>query len=255
MVPLPCTWLIKSLQILHGRENYPQGFSKLDDNNETCTWRLLLDVSHSFYKNTLYEMKHRIALKYWLTNESWPRNEMLQSGNNNAHTHTHDGAPHHWQILLMEEILHQLIGSLSHYLPSSIHPRWCRISSINFVTQTNTFPPSHFSQWHVPVGCKAPHLRTPKRPCLPGTPERVPRASNGDRRSPMAWFAAGHEQDKVKFCAKWTNWQLQLQWLIVDFNRKYMKIYEHNMFSPNLTIETKKPRGAPHVFVSVPSAR
>ena len=187
MVPLPCTWLIKSLQILHGRENYPQGFSKLDDNNETCTWRLLLDVSHSFYKNTLYEMKHRIALKYWLTK----------------------------QILLMEEILHQLIGSLSHYLPSSIHPRWCRISSINFVTQTNTFPPSHFSQWHVPVGCKAPHLRTPKRPCLPGTPERVPRASNGDRRSPMAWFAAGHEQDKVKFCAKWTNWQLQLQWLPV----------------------------------------
>ena len=27
-------------------------------------------------------------------------------------------------ILLMEEILHQLIGSLSHYLQGSIHPRW-----------------------------------------------------------------------------------------------------------------------------------
>ena len=24
-----------------------------------------------------------------------------------------------------------LIGSLSHYLPCFIHPRWCRISSIN----------------------------------------------------------------------------------------------------------------------------
>ena len=34
-------------------------------------------------------------------------------------------------ILLMEEILHQLIGRLSHCLQGFIHPRWCRISSIN----------------------------------------------------------------------------------------------------------------------------
>ena len=34
-------------------------------------------------------------------------------------------------ILLMEEILHQLICRLSHYLPGLIHPRRCRISSIN----------------------------------------------------------------------------------------------------------------------------
>ena len=27
-------------------------------------------------------------------------------------------------ILLMEEILHQLIGSLSHYLQGVLHPRW-----------------------------------------------------------------------------------------------------------------------------------
>ena len=40
---------------------------------------------------------------------------------------------HHFdaEVLLMEEILHQLIGSLSHYLQGFIHPRWCRISSIN----------------------------------------------------------------------------------------------------------------------------
>ena len=31
----------------------------------------------------------------------------------------------------MEEILHQLIGRLSHCLQGFIHPRWCRISSIN----------------------------------------------------------------------------------------------------------------------------
>ena len=36
-------------------------------------------------------------------------------------------------VPLMEEILHQLIlvGRLSHYLQGFIHPRWCRISSIN----------------------------------------------------------------------------------------------------------------------------
>ena len=34
-------------------------------------------------------------------------------------------------ILLMAEILHQMIGSLSHYLQGFIHPRWCRISAIN----------------------------------------------------------------------------------------------------------------------------
>jgi len=38
------------------------------------------------------------------------------------------------EILLMAEILHQLIGSLSglsHYSQGFVHPRWCRISSIN----------------------------------------------------------------------------------------------------------------------------
>ena len=35
------------------------------------------------------------------------------------------------KILLMEEILHQLIWYISHYLQGIIHPRWWRISSIN----------------------------------------------------------------------------------------------------------------------------
>ena len=35
----------------------------------------------------------------------------------------------------MAEILHRLIGSLSHYLYGFIHPRWCRISAINRTTQ------------------------------------------------------------------------------------------------------------------------
>ena len=37
-------------------------------------------------------------------------------------------------LLLMHEILHQLIGSLSHYLQGFWHTRRCRISSINSIT-------------------------------------------------------------------------------------------------------------------------
>ena len=37
----------------------------------------------------------------------------------------------------MEEILHQLIGSLSHYLQGYVYPRWCRISSINSINHNN----------------------------------------------------------------------------------------------------------------------
>ncbi len=36
-------------------------------------------------------------------------------------------------VLLTKEILNQLIGSLSHCLQGFIHPRWCRISSINSI--------------------------------------------------------------------------------------------------------------------------
>ena len=44
-------------------------------------------------------------------------------------------------ILLMAEILHQLIGSLSHYLQGFIHPRWLLgISSINSI-------PLYFWHW------------------------------------------------------------------------------------------------------------
>ena len=49
-------------------------------------------------------------------------------------------------ILLMEEILHQLIGTLSHHLQGFKHSRWCRISSINSIInkpypQENTMNP------------------------------------------------------------------------------------------------------------------
>ena len=37
-------------------------------------------------------------------------------------------------LLLMAEILHRSIGSISHYLQSYIHPKWCRNSAINSIT-------------------------------------------------------------------------------------------------------------------------
>ena len=42
-------------------------------------------------------------------------------------------------VLLVEEILHELIGSLYQYLQGFLHPRWCRISSINSMMQGPSF--------------------------------------------------------------------------------------------------------------------
>ena len=45
-------------------------------------------------------------------------------------------------ILLMGEIPHQLISSLFHYLQGFVHPRWCRIYSINGSKA------AHVCTWH-----------------------------------------------------------------------------------------------------------
>ena len=42
-------------------------------------------------------------------------------------------------ILLMEEILHQMVCKISHYLQRFILVRWCRISFINSSIPTSTF--------------------------------------------------------------------------------------------------------------------
>ena len=62
-------------------------------------------------------------------------------------------------ILLMEEILHKLIGSLSQYLQGFIHPRWCRISSINSIFPSGlicflppSFPPFASQGWTIGLG-------------------------------------------------------------------------------------------------------
>ena len=43
----------------------------------------------------------------------------------------------------MEEILHQLIGTLARYLQGFLHPRWCRISAIN---SSKKNPPDFFNK-------------------------------------------------------------------------------------------------------------
>ena len=90
--------------------------------------------------------KHLQAAKIFLTNASFSgvKNDMMsldtkrscsidlliscKSSLVNSSSFTKVVVP---DLLIMEEILHQLIGSLSHYLQDFIYPRWCRISSIN----------------------------------------------------------------------------------------------------------------------------
>ena len=69
-------------------------------------------------------------------------------------------------ILLMAEILHQLIGSLSHYLQGFIHPRWCRISAINSMLKflfsifsINTF---FYPTWETPKPPTFDAIEAPK---------------------------------------------------------------------------------------------
>jgi len=59
------------------------------------------------------------------------------------------------QLLLMEDILHQLIGSLSHYLQDFIHSRWLfGISAINSIIKCSwpfrqkTIFPKTRKAWH-----------------------------------------------------------------------------------------------------------
>ena len=64
-----------------------------------------------------------------------------------------------FKILLMEEILHQLINSLSHDLQGFIHLRWCRISSINSMAM---FGINSFDFWCATVTSMCPQLMCPK---------------------------------------------------------------------------------------------
>ena len=65
----------------------------------------------AFWHGNETNKKQRVSTLSHRTNECWKMN-----------------------ILLMAEILHQLIGRLSHYLQGFIHPRWCRISAINSIS-------------------------------------------------------------------------------------------------------------------------
>ena len=69
----------------------------------------------------------------------------------------------------MEEILHQLIGCLSHYLQGFIHPRWCRISFMESITRTCD-KVNKTSYLHTLIAfktvCCTPKNQTEKHPCM-----------------------------------------------------------------------------------------
>ena len=67
-------------------------------------------------------------------------------------------------ILLMEEILHLLIGSFSHYLQGFIHPRWCRI--LNSITTNPSFKQVFFTN----EGIRYPMSKSPSMSCQASGP-------------------------------------------------------------------------------------
>ena len=69
---------------------------------------------------------------------------------------------HFVMVLLIEEILHQLVGSsLSKYSQGFIHPRWCRISSIKSIVFCLAFFGNHMDHLTLQVsetdGRRCPH--------------------------------------------------------------------------------------------------
>ena len=59
------------------------------------------------------------------------------------------GMAYFQELLLMDKILHQLIGSLSHYFQGFIHTRRCRISSINSMLVSGKVTISNPPTWPV----------------------------------------------------------------------------------------------------------
>ena len=101
-------------------------------------WHLLNHQSHTSSRNAHKEvMIFRFRHAWWLFSQCLEAEHLSETFNQHVGCEKakvwcftmfsqHD-------ILLMEEILHQLIGSLSHYLQGFIHINWCRISSINSI--------------------------------------------------------------------------------------------------------------------------
>ena len=87
-------------------------------------WPMSLQSSLS-----LEELKYRHHWKYPVNAEEYSLYGWISE--THGYAHNKKGSDTGMPILLMGEILHQLIGTLSHYLQGFIHPRWCRISSIN----------------------------------------------------------------------------------------------------------------------------
>ena len=69
-----------------------------------------------------------------VTNGFHPGNNFCKSLERSPFDTVHGSEIPETNILLMAEILHQLVWRISRYLHGFIHPRWCRIVSINSIT-------------------------------------------------------------------------------------------------------------------------
>ena len=129
-------------------------------------------------------------------------------------------------ILLMAEILHQLIWQTSQYLTAFIHPRWCRISSINSSKTGHlrggkviSFPTAMFffwgGGWHV---------------TLMGVPNF--------RGKPKFWliFWARHQQDD-------TTKMVFKKMMIHMWQKKAVMFTENHLKNPNLAWRSIYSRG------------
>ena len=85
----------------------------------------------------------------------WP----LQTGLNTPKGNDRLSTINFQVLLLMAEILHQLIGSLSHYLRSFIHPRWCRISAINSMLVSGRVVFGGYSSYWMMINPYIPSLK------------------------------------------------------------------------------------------------
>ena len=124
-------------------------------------------------------------------------------------------------ILVMEEILHQLIGSLFQYLQGFIHPRWSRISSINsrYTSWLIDTPASFLNILGILEGCFFVVLGMAEFWCVQDPQVNVPAFSDGK------WWCWSHYAMNSPCHCKSTWWK------IVVTSAKEATLQENNIFS------------------------
>ncbi len=97
---------------------------------DTSLFFFFSDRPSSFHNSSNTKFR---CLKMLPLNSDFPRKKMIFRGKTTHHLvakktsyrkPTSISLNQKWSVLLMEEILHKLISTLSHYLQGFIHPRW-----------------------------------------------------------------------------------------------------------------------------------